>query len=43
MMLPSGNDAALALAEAVGLLLIYEEKLELEKIKEIKIINYETR
>jgi D-alanyl-D-alanine carboxypeptidase (penicillin-binding protein 5/6) len=40
LMLPSGNDAALALAEIFGLLLTFEETEEIDKIKEtVKITN----
>lgn len=42
-MLPSGNDAAVALAEAVGLLLIFEELNEITRIQDTKYIDIKCR
>ena len=39
LMLPSGNDAAHSISESIGLLMMYEDENELEKIKSIEIIN----
>ena len=38
-MLPSGNDAAIALSEAVGVLLYFEEIDEIDKIRNTNHIN----
>jgi len=39
LMLPSGNDAAIALSEAVGVLLYFEEIDEIDKIRNTDHIN----
>jgi len=42
-MLPSGNDAAFCIAESIGLLLLFEDSEEPNRISEIEIINKKSR